>query len=479
MIKSRLLLYVWCAIISLLAFTCSREYPATAPYVPPVQPSNPGSLPPQTQPTPPQKRLFLANDKVRVGIDLNMGGAINYLAEAGTTENMINNNDLGRQLQTALYAGPFPYSVNGKDPVYQWRNLGWNPVQTGDYYNNPAQIISYQQNQNQLYVKTVPLIWPLLNEPADCVMEHWLELKDNTIHVRSRTTVNRRDTTQYEARTQETPCVYVNSPWYRMVTYTGMQPFTGGAVSEYTDQNIVTRYATENWVALLNKDSRGVGLYRSNEFRYRTAGFGQPGVGGEFDVTSTYTNSDSFILIDHNGVYEFEYTLVVGSLADIRQFAYAQPRPSAGPNFKFTQDRQGWYYFNARDRGWPINNELAIKWQRVDTTQADFRVASPMVFWRTSDVPTIYLQGAFTTKATSIRLTWRKPDESDFFGVPGRYVDIPIIGDGQYRTYTVSMAGLSGWDGIVTQLSLNAPPDQVQFEKGSIARIRSITMTRP
>ncbi|RYF59845.1 MAG: hypothetical protein EOO39_32845, partial [Cytophagaceae bacterium] len=203
-------------------------------------------MPPQVQPTPAQKRLFLANDKVRVGIDLNMGGAINYLAEAGTSENMINNNDLGRQLQTSLYAGPFPYSVNGKEPVYKWRNLGWNPVQTGDYFNTPAQVISYQQDQNRLYVKTVPLIWPLLNEPADCVMEHWLELKDNTVHVRSRTTVNRRDTTQYEARTQETPCVYVNSPWYRMVTYTGLQPFTNGSVSEYTDQNIVTRYATEN-----------------------------------------------------------------------------------------------------------------------------------------------------------------------------------------------------------------------------------------
>jgi hypothetical protein len=479
MMKRRLLLYAWCTVVSLLAFTCSREYPATAPYVPPVQPSNPGSLPPQTQPAPPQKRLFLANDKVRVGIDLNMGGAINYLAEAGTSVNMINNNDLGRQLQTSLYAGPYPYSVNGKNPVEQWKYLGWNPVQTGDYYNNPAQVVSYQQTDNQLYVKTVPLIWPLLNEPADCVMEHWLSTKDNTVHVRSRITVSRRDTTHYEARTQETPCVYVNSPWYRMVLYTGMQPFTNGSVSEYTDQNIVTRYATENWVALLNKEGRGVGLYRSGEFRYRTAGFGQPGVGGEFDVTSTYTNSDSFIQIDHNGVYEYEYTLILGTVSDIRQFVYAQPRPATGPNFRFTQDRQGWYYSNARDRGWPINNELAINWQRADTTRPDFRVVSPMVYWRAADVSTIYIQGAFTTKATSIRLTWRKPEDPDFYGIDTRYVDVPITGDGQFRTYSVNLAGRPGWDGVITQIGLNTAPDQRQFERGSLARIRSITATRP
>ncbi|GAB3576821.1 hypothetical protein GCM10027578_43430 [Spirosoma luteolum] len=479
MLRSRFSLYLWCVLISLLAFTCVREYPATAPYTPPVQPSNPGSLPPQTQPPPPQKRLFLTNDKVRVGIDLNMGGAINYLAEAGTSENMINNFDLGRQLQTSLYAGPFPYSVNGKQPVEKWRNLGWNPVQTGDYYNNPSQIVSYQQDQNRLYVKTIPLIWPLLNEPADCVMEHWIELQGNTVRVRCRTTVNRADTTQYEARTQETPCVYLNSPWYRMVTYSGQQPYTNAAVTETTEQDIVTRFASENWVALLNKDGRGVGLYRPSEYRYRTAGFGQPKVGGEFDVTSTYMNSDSFILIDYNGTYEFEYTLVLGSLTDIRQFVYAQPRPAPKPNFRFTQDRQGWYYFNARDRGWPINNELAIKWQRVDTTKVDFRTLSPLSFWKAADTRKLYLQAAFQTKASTVRFGWRRFEDTDIFDIAGRYIDLPIIGDGQYRTYEIDLSNQPGWEGIITQIGLNTPPSQRGFEKGSLARIRSITTTRP
>ncbi|WP_332368705.1 hypothetical protein [Spirosoma telluris] len=251
-------LLVICVLVSCLAVTCVRDYPSTDPYKAPVVPNPPsGGLPGQTQ-TSAQKRLYLENDKIRMGIDLNAGGAITYLTEAGSSVNMVNSRDLGRQIQTSIYAGPYPYSVNGKDPVYQWRYLGWNPVQTGDYYNHPAQVVSYQQGQNTLYVKTIPLIWPLFNEPADCTFEHWIELKDNTIHVRCKIVVNRADTTQYESRTQEVPCVYLNGPYYRMITYTGLKPFTNDAVSEYTNQEVTNRYGSENWIALLNAEGRGL-----------------------------------------------------------------------------------------------------------------------------------------------------------------------------------------------------------------------------
>ena len=476
---NRLYPYFLCALVSVLAFTCVREYPATAPYTPIIQPGNPtGGLPPQQQPSA-QKRLFLANDKVRVAIDLNMGGAINYLSEAGSTENMVNNFDLGRQLQTSLYSGPLYYVVNGKQPVDQWKYLGWNPVQTGDYYNHPARVLSYQQSQNQLYVKTTPLIWPLFDEPADCQMEHWIELRDNTVHVRCRFVVNRSDTTQYEARTQESPCVYLNGPYYRFVTYTGMKPFTNDALLEYTQRDMTGQYATENWVAMLNDKGRGVGLYKPNKFRYRTAGFGTPKTGNEFDINSSYINSDEFLVIDHNGQYEFEYTLVVGAITDIRQFAYAQSRPQAGPNFRFTQDRQDWYFYNTRDKGWPIQDELNIRWYRADTTKALFRIMSPMIFWKATDVPKLYIQATFRTKATTARLVWRKPEDYDFFDIPSRTIEFPITGDGQVRTYEINLNGQTGWDGIINQISLTNSPGLNSGEKGAILQLKSITTTRP
>ena len=328
----RFTLLCLCVLVSWLTFRCTADYPATAPYSAAINPNPSTGGGPVPNPLPPPKRLFLANDKVRVGIDLNMGGAINYLSEAGSTINMVNNNDLGRQVQTSIYAGPYPYSVNGKHPVPDWINLGWNPVQTGDYYNHPARIISYQQSQNLLYVKTIPLIWPLFDEPADCVMEHWVQLRNNTVHVRCRISINRADTTQYDARTQETPCVYLNGPYYRFVTYTGDKPFSNEPVEEFTNKDNSFRYGTENWIALLNDKGRGVGLYRAGKYMFGSAYFGSDRTSGEYDGSSGYVNNHDFLLFDHNGQYEYEYDLVVGSLTDIRQFAYSQPRPDTMPS---------------------------------------------------------------------------------------------------------------------------------------------------
>ena len=472
--------YFLFVLAALLAYGCSRDYPATAPYTPLPQPTNPGTgQPTDKTPVTAPKRLFLSNEKVKVAIDLNMGGVINYLSEAGSTENMINNYDLGRQTGTALYTRPIPYSQNGKQPPEAWKGLGWNPVMSGDYYNHPARIVSYQQSQNQLYVKTIPLIWPLFDEPAECVMEQWVEIQDNTVHVRNRITVNRADTTQYEAQTQETPLIYLNAPWYRLVSYVGSQPFTNAPADENTNVDATFRYGTENWVAILNAQGRGLGLYKPNEYRFQTNGFVGARAGNESDIQASYMNSNGFLIIDHNGQYEYEYTLVLGTLTDIRQFAYSQPRPIALPNYRFTQDRLGWYYYNAIDRGWPIQNELNIRFERVDTTKTNFRICSPMVFWRTADLPKIYIQAAFTTKATVARLVWRKPEDVDFYDIPERYVEFPIVGDGQFRTYEITLKGQTGWDGVAQQIGIYTPPSQQRFEKGSTLRLRSVTADKP
>lgn len=464
-------------LVSCLAVTCVRDYPSTTPNAPPIVNPPSGGLPGQPQPST-QRRLFLDNDKLRVGIDLNMGGAITYLAEAGSSENMVNNPDLGRQIQTSLYAGPNYYVQNGKQPVEQWKYLGWNPVQAGDYYLNPAQIVSYKQTDNELYVKSIPHIWPLQNEPAECTFEHWVTVKDNAVHVRCRVVVNRADTTQYEARTQEAPCVYLNGPYDRMITYTGLKPFTNDAVSEFSDRNMTNRYGTENWTALLNAKGRGVGLYKPGEVRFRTAGFGVPKVGGEFDQSAGYMNGEEFLLIDHNGQYEFEYTLILGSLTDIRQYVYSQPRPPSAPNYKFVSDRQGWFYTNTTDKGWPIQNELNVNWSRKNTSEAGFRIASPLNFWYAENVPKLYIEAAFQTKGTVARLSWRKSDEIDFMDTGGRYVDFPIVGDGQFRTYEINTSQLSGWDGVISQLSLTSPASQRSFEAGSRVRLRSVSGTK-
>ncbi|WP_332368704.1 hypothetical protein [Spirosoma telluris] len=165
-------------------------------------------------------------------------------------------------------------------------------------------------------------------------------------------------------------------------------------------------------------------------------------------------------------------------MPEIRQFAYAQPRPPTGPTYKFVNDRQGWYFHHTRDKGWPIQNELNVLWMRDDSTIRTFRVMSPMSFWYAANVPKIYIDAAFRTKGTMARFAWRKSDEVDFMEMPGRYVDFPIVGDGQFRTYEINTSQLPGWDGVITQISLTNIESQNSFEKGSILRLRSVTSTK-
>lgn len=51
---------------------------------------------------------YLDTGVVKVGVDLGKGGSITYLSKSGTTDNIINSFDLGRQIQQSYYAGPQP-----------------------------------------------------------------------------------------------------------------------------------------------------------------------------------------------------------------------------------------------------------------------------------------------------------------------------------------------------------------------------------
>src|SRR5260370_36180165 len=50
----------------------------------------------------------LENGVLRVGVDLNRGGAITYLAERGGP-NVVNSWDLGREIQPSFSSGPHPF----------------------------------------------------------------------------------------------------------------------------------------------------------------------------------------------------------------------------------------------------------------------------------------------------------------------------------------------------------------------------------
>lgn len=412
----------------------------------------------------------IKNDKIEVGVDLNYGGALTYLAfldnRGGkvSTRNMVNNADLGRQVQIALYGGPADYSKNGSPT---WTGLGWDPIQAGDTYDNPSRVLTFEKQDNLLYVKTVPKQFALNNEDGEATIEHWLRLEGNVVKVHARVVLFRSDKTQYDARQQEFPCVYLNGEYHNMWFYKGTQPFTNGAmdvIRPVPPGNWVPFgdvRPTEPWMASTNRDGYGVGLYVPNHYDWKKGYFGVELSGDEFSETASYIAATGFVLLDHNIVHEWDYELVVGHLDEIRSHIYAQPRPAPGPNYRFDTSRKGWYYYKTQDTGWPINGKLHIRL----TDTPNNHIKSPFVSWPGSKVPKIYLRAAFRNNNSQspdagFRLSWRRTDDEVINRTSDRYTNFPVQNDGQYHTYEIDLSQNPNWLSYqIGQIELQPNPD--------------------
>ncbi|MCB1077596.1 MAG: hypothetical protein KDM64_07190, partial [Verrucomicrobiae bacterium] len=110
---------------------------------------------------------WLENDRIRLGIDLDRGGSITFLA-AKDGKNVINNFDLGRQVQLSFFSGPVPFEAEGQKPEEHWSHIGWNPIQSGDDFGNTSRILEHKNDGKQIHVACVPVQWPLNGVPGDC-----------------------------------------------------------------------------------------------------------------------------------------------------------------------------------------------------------------------------------------------------------------------------------------------------------------------
>lgn len=409
---------------------------------------------------------YLDNGVVKVGVDLNRGGAIVFLAPADG-DNLVNNFDLGRQIQLSFFSGPVPFEAEGKRPSKHWEHIGWNPIQTGDDFDNRSGVIAHKNNGRALYVKTQPMQWPLDNVPGDCTFESWLELDGAVLKARARLNSARTDRKQYAARLQELPAVYANAAFHRVVSYTGDRPFTGDAVSAVPEP--VGKHpwsfwlGTENWSAMLDSDGRGLGLITPGRVHF-TGGFaGRPGPNDTFGNSTSYVAGQGTEILDHNTTYEFRYEIVVGSLKEIRARAVSV-RSQQPPVWTFKTDRQGWHYRNATDHGWPIKGHL-----HAILEQDDPQLISPYIFVRAEDTPTLTIEAAFKTRHRSATVYWQRFGRSAPAATDT--VSFPIQSDEQFRRYEVDLSSAEGYRGGITRIRFDPIPSGAQ---GDWVKVRSI-----
>lgn len=415
---------------------------------------------------------YLDNGVVKVGVELTKGGSITYLSKSGTNDNVINNHDLGRQIQQSYYSGPQSYNPSNQPWKNPWINWPWNPIQTGDTYGNSSVVLGHTNTGHGLYVKCRPQQWALNNVPGECTFESWITLANNVITVSNRLLNFRTDTTeQFSAQNQELPAVYTIGRLYRLFSYAGTAPFTGGPLTNFPTvpppwQNWS---ATESWAALVDTNGWGLGVYHPGVVAFAGGFAGTPGTGGPNDNPTGYISPNRAEILDSNIEYTYSYQLILGTLQEIRAWVYAQPyRP--GADFRFCCDRQHWSYLQASDSGWPING-----WLRVSLASNDPTLVSPFCAYPAASAPKLYVRAAFHIANPAGRATgqlfWMTSTDAAFS--EARSYRFPITADGQFRTYQLNLAASNNYSGLITRLRLDPAYNGQTGDYADIAWISS------
>ncbi len=405
---------------------------------------------------PAPKMSYLDNGEVRIGMDLALGGAVTFISGKGHPGNIINSADLGRQIQMSHYSGPWPFEVVDKKPHPAWVGLGWNPIQTGDCHLNPSEVVEHRNDGKELYIRCIPMQWPLEGVPGDCVFETWTTLEGPLIHMRFRCTNRRTDKTQYRPCPQELPAVYTISKLSRLMSYTGDRPFTDGALTHVKNDWHKpwpwTRFtATEGWAALVDDEGWGLGVFKvdGSEFHGGIHGDGRsedPKHGSTAYVAPIHHEN-----FDPDIVYEHRTEFLVGRLEEMRRRfnAMAERTP---PAWRFERDRQHWTVHGATDEGFPLKGA----W-RIHLGERKARMDSGGRPWRAEAAPTVRLRIAYAGRPTTARIYWKRLGDDHFDRE--RSVPLELDGDGQVRAPIVELGGSPGYRGLITALAVE-PGDE-------------------
>ena len=384
-------------------------------------------------------------------VDLALGGAVTFISSKDHPGNIINSADLGRQIQMSHYSGPWPFEVGDKKPHKAWAGLGWNPIQTGDCYMNPSKVVEVRNDGQELYLKCIPMQWPLNNVPGDCTFETWTTLEGPIIHMRYRCTNQRSDHTQYRPCPQELPAVYTISKLWRLMSYTGDKPFTQDKITHVTNDWRKpwpwTRFvATERWAALVNDDNWGLGVFKDDGGEFHGGIHGDGRSDDPKHGSTAYVAPIHMENLDHNIVYEHRTEFVVGQLGDIRKRCndLATKTP---PAWQFVKDRQHWTMRSATDQGFPLHGAWQIKFGDKKP-----RLESATRCWRAEKATAMDLELAYTGQATTARISWKRLDDDKYDAK--KSLPLELNPDGKLHTYHLDLASSPEYHDLIVAVAI-------------------------
>ncbi len=402
------------------------------------------------------------NGTVRITLDLNHGGAISYLSLSDSTANLVNTPDNGRYIEQNITAGQ---SVNrkaeGQSSYYSpW---SWNPDQAGDISGNSSVVLDTSTGNGVLYVKTQPLLWDMNADTAQCYMEEWVTLDSSVVHVNNKITMFRTDNiwTQVVPHWEEQPHGFLNAELKNQFSYTDDKPWTNGATTGILSGGIGwDEYnATEHWGAVVTDNNWGVGIYNPGCVLFSGGNVPQYGFTrlGPLDVA----------LLTNNSVYSYNYDIILGTLTQIRQYAYkaggAVSDTALDSVWNFNTGMAGWYGANN------VTSTVANNAVTLTATGSDPYIDSPYgLNVNASRYKYIQFTMKNNTSDTTAKIYWVTNSDLGFNGTNSDSVRINA-NDGQSTQYTLDLSKNSAWTGRIEQLRVdpigNASSGTVNLEQ--------------
>lgn len=242
--------------------------------------------------------LYIENESLKIGADLNMGGSLGYFesleyhpVEIQDTANkdicveidhvpskstrilddnvnLINIYDLGRQMQQSYYI-----DVLDADYTHGYYNNNdrwpYNPVQAGDKYVNQSQIIDYRvidtENSKMIYIKVRAMDWAQANRTTRSYMENYYRIDGNLLYV-DNTFINWEGFKEIgKVQTQELPAFYtIQSFNYFVEGKNTSKRTTYGSWTNVETGFTANGEEVSEWYAWVNADADtafGLGIY--------------------------------------------------------------------------------------------------------------------------------------------------------------------------------------------------------------------------
>ncbi len=261
---------------------------------------------------------FVENEKIKVGIDTDHGGAICWISEIGSERNVVNTKDLGRYIQQAYYAGN-KLDRRAEGQSENWRNFPWNPLQAGDYFGNRSLVMDLSIEENRAYVKTRPLLWDMNGEYADATIETWIELDGAEIIYHGK--LNRfvgDDKWGVKESFQELPACYLSSDLKHFYSYTGSDIWNY-YLNSIPNKKIWEDWLThESWVACVDDSLWGFSVYFPGVATF-SGGLYQ---GGDSMDTTAYISPRLDVTLEPFDEFEYRCYFNIGPLNEMMHRVY-------------------------------------------------------------------------------------------------------------------------------------------------------------